>query len=57
MYQDKVFEDALKKSKEVQYRKLRFEVKAMERAIEKFLTQVLECTSTISERDFNMCGI
>lgn len=57
MYQDEVFENALKDSKEESYRALQSEVKTVESAIEKFLTQLLECTSSISERDFNVCGV
>ncbi len=57
MYQDEVFENALKDSKEESYRQLQSEVKTVESVIEKFLTQLLECTSSISERDFNVCGV
>lgn len=57
MYQDEVFENALKDSKEESYRALQSEVKTVESVIEKFLTQLLECTSSISERDFNVCGV
>jgi len=57
MYRDKIFEDALKKSKEERFEQLKDEVKTVERAIERFLSQILECTATVSERDFNMCGI
>ncbi len=57
MYQDKVFEEALEKSKQEKFEQLKDEVKTVERAIERFLTQMLECTASISERDFNLCGI
>lgn len=57
MYHDKIFEDALAKSKQENYERLKFEVKTIEKAIEKFLSQILECTTSISERDFNICGI
>ncbi len=57
MYRDEVYEQALKKSKEESYDSLKTEIKGIEKLIEKFLTQILECSSTISERDFNACGI
>ena len=57
MYQDEVFENALRQSKEESYRELKSEVKSVERAIEKFLTQLLECSSLMSERDFNVCSL
>ena len=57
MYQDKIFEDALRRSKEERFEQLKDEVKTVEKAIEKFLSQILECTASVSERDFNMCGI
>lgn len=57
MYHDKMFEEALEQSKRESYNKLQQEVKSMECAIERFLSQILECTSTISERDFNVCSV
>ncbi len=57
MYKDEIYEKALKESKEESYRNLKSEIKGMEKLIERFLTQILECSSTISERDFNACGI
>jgi peptidoglycan hydrolase CwlO-like protein len=57
MYQDEIFEDALRTTKEEQYHELKNEVKTVERVIERLLTQLLECTSSISERDFNVCGV
>lgn len=57
MYKDEIYEKALKESKEERYRNLKSEIKGMEKLIEDFLTQILECTSTVSERDFNACGI
>lgn len=55
MYQDPVFEEALKKSKEEKFEQLKDEVRTVERAIEKFLSQMLECSALVTERDFNMC--
>ncbi len=57
MYQDKIFNNALKESKEESFRALQGEVKTVERVIENLLTQLLECTSSVSERDFHVCGV
>jgi len=57
MYQDEIFEKALNEAREENYRELRKEVKTIENLIERMLTQFLESTTAISERDFNVCGI
>lgn len=57
MYQDQIYEEALKEAREESIIALKSEVKTVESVIEKLLTQLLECTSSISERDFNVCGI
>lgn len=57
MYQDEIFESALKDSKEENLKALKGEVKTVESVIEKLLTQLLECTSSVSERDFHVCGV
>ena len=57
MYQDEVFEKALEDREQENFTLLKTEVKSLESVIEKFLTQLLECTTAISERDFNVCGI
>ena len=57
MYQDEIFDNALKEVKEESYRALQSEVKTVESVIEKLLTQLLECSASISERDFNVCGV
>lgn len=57
MYTDEIFENALKETKEESFRALQGEVKTVERVIEKLLTQLLECTSSVSERDFHVCGV
>ena len=57
MYQEKIFNNALRKSKEESFRALQSEVKTVERVIENLLTQLLECTSSVSERDFHVCGV
>lgn len=57
MYQDEIFENALKDAKEESFKELQCEVKSVEMVIEKLLTQLFECTSSISERDFHVCGV
>jgi len=57
MYQDEIFENALKETKDAGLKELKSEVKTVERVIERFLTQLLESTSSISERDFNVCSL
>ena len=57
MYQDKIFNNALRESKEESFRALQGEVKTVERVTENLLTQLLECTSSVSERDFHVCGV
>lgn len=57
MHQDKIFNNALRESKEESFRALQGEVKTVERVIENLLTQLLECTSSVSERDFHVCGV
>ncbi len=57
MYTDEIFENALKETKEESFKALQGEVKTVERVIEKLLTQLLECTSAVSERDFHVCGV
>ena len=57
MYQDEIFENALKDAKEESLKELQCEVKSVEMVIERLLTQLFECTSSISERDFHVCGV
>ena len=57
MYHDEIFESALKDAREESLRELKGEVKTVEMVIEKLLTQLLECSSSISERDFHVCGV
>ncbi|MBP3821600.1 hypothetical protein J6G99_08165 [bacterium] len=57
MYNDEIFENALKESKTEDFFKLKKEVKGIESVIEKFLTQMLENTATVSERDYNVCSV
>lgn len=57
MYHDEIYENALKEAKEESFRQLQEEVKTVERVIERLLTQLLECSTLNSERDYNVCGI
>ncbi len=50
MYHDEIFESALKDVKEESYKALKAEISSMER----FLKNVLECTTFKSEREFNL---
>ena len=53
MYHDEIFENALREVKEENYKALRAEISTMEAAIEKFLNNILECTSSFADRDYN----
>lgn len=57
MNQDELFDSSVKEAQEAGLTSLKCEVKSVEAVIEKFLSQILECTSTLSERDFLVCGI
>ena len=57
MYKDEVFEKALEQREQENYTNIPREVRPMEAVIERFLPQLLESTTSISERDFNVCGI
>ncbi len=57
MIEDAMFDDSVREAQEAGLNSLKCEVKSVEAVIEKFLTQILECTSTLSERDFLVCGI
>ncbi len=54
MYRDEIFENALRERREENYSNLKTEISSMEAAIEKFLNNILECTASVSERDFNV---
>ena len=56
MYDD-TFDESVKEAQEAGLNSLKCEVKSVEAVIEKFLSQILECTSTLSERDFLVCGL
>lgn len=57
MYQDEIFETALREAKEEGFVALKEEISTMECAIERFLTNILECTSSLTERDFHMSSL
>lgn len=57
MYQDEIFENALTEAKEESFKALQGEVKTVEKVIERLLTQLLECSSSVTERDFHICGV
>lgn len=57
MYQDEIFENALKEVKEEGYQALKAEISTIEFAIERFLKNVLECTTFKVERDFNLSAL
>ena len=54
MYHDEIFENALKDIREESYKALKEEISSMESTIELFIKNILECTSSRSERDFNV---
>ena len=54
MYHDEIFENALKDVKEESYKALKLEISSMEATIEKFLKNVLECTTFKAESEFNL---
>ena len=54
MYHDEIFENALKDVREESYKALKEEISSMELSIERFIKNILECTSSRSERDFNV---
>ncbi len=55
MYQDEIYQKALEERKEESLKELKHEVKTVERLIEKFLTQILESSAFLAERDFPAC--
>ena len=57
MYHDEKIKNALRDVKEESYQALKQEISSMESAIERFIRNVLECTSSKSERDFNVTSI
>ena len=56
MYEE-TFDSSVREAQKAGLNSLKCEVNSVEAVIEKFLSQILECTSTLSERDFMVCGI
>ena len=46
MYHDEIFENALKDIREESYKALKEEISSMETTIERFIKNILECTSS-----------
>ena len=57
MYEDTFNDDSVKQAQEAGLNSLKCEVRTIEALIERFLSQILECTSTMSERNFIVCRI
>jgi len=57
MYQDRIFEQAKHEVSEENLKELKAEVKTVESVIEKFLSQMLECTTSFAERDYHVCAV
>ena len=57
MYQDEIFEKALEESNAKRLEEVQSDVKTVEMLINKLLTQLLECSASISERDFHACAL
>jgi hypothetical protein len=51
MYQDEILKQLLSDER---YLALKSEINTMEAAIEKFLTNILECTAAVAQRDFGV---
>ena len=57
MYQDEIFEKALRDVREESYNALKNEISTMEDKIERFLKNFFECSTFKSERDFNISPV
>lgn len=57
MSQEEIFDQEVREAQIEGLRALKSEVKVVERLIEKLLSQLLECSTSIAERDFNVCGL
>jgi len=57
MYNDEIFENALKEVKEENFRALKDEINTMEEKIDKFLKRVFESSCFKSERDFHVTAM
>ncbi len=54
MYQEEIFSNVMTESGQVGYENLTHEIRGMEAAIERFFKMILENTTALSERDFNV---
>ena len=57
MYNDEIFEQALRDVKEESYKALKNEIQTMEIKIERFLKNVFESSAFKAERDFNISAV
>lgn len=57
MYQDEIYDKAVREAQIEGLKELKTEVKSIERLIERLLTQLLECSASVTERDFNVCSL
>ena len=57
MSQDEILDNEVREAQIEGLRALKAEVKGGERLIEKLLSQLLECSSSLAERDFNACSL
>ena len=55
--QEAIFDSEVEEARLAGLNSLKNEMKSVESLIDKFLTHLLECTSSLSERDFNVCGL
>ena len=57
MYNDEIFEQALRDVKEESYKALKDEIQTMEIKIERFLKNIFESSAFKAERDFNISAV
>lgn len=53
MYEDELYDKTVQEAQLEGLKELKREVKSIEMLIERLLTQLLECSASLSERDFN----
>ena len=57
MYEDEMFDKSVREAQIEGLKSLKREVRTVEKIIERLLTQLLECSANVSERDFNVCSL
>ncbi|MFI3300827.1 MAG: hypothetical protein R3Y28_05335 [Candidatus Gastranaerophilales bacterium] len=57
MYRNENFRTTLEEVRDENFEPIKQEVSAMEQAIEQFLTKILECSSSVLERDCQFIGM